>query len=168
MLASPNSIRGLRKTVIVDVLMTIVINALLVPAIPWFIGVKPPVRLGGLDGIVGDLGKATALPVLSMTLLITLGIRARLKSRSIVALPSDTVPWLRAVPRSIVTRALVFTLLAMAVLIPVGSGVCALFCLYPLSEVGFAAVNMGYGVLISMVMTPFITLAAMLDGGGGK
>ena len=73
------SSRKLRRTLAAEVAISILINGFAIPAVIWAVDVAPPKTLGGGDGVIVGLAMATALPVFFMTLLITLGVHARLR-----------------------------------------------------------------------------------------
>jgi len=153
----------LRRTLLGEVAVGVVINALLIPAIMWLADARPPATFGGADGILSAFVKATVFQVFAMTLVLTVVLRLRIRKGAVAAIDSGALPWRRFTPRHVITRAFVFTLAAMATLMPIGVGICALFELYPLSKAAFAAVNVGYGASIGVLVTPFVALAAMAD-----
>jgi hypothetical protein len=155
----PDMRRVLRKEILIGVL----VNALVFPLIIWLSNLQPPATLDGMDGVIASFAKATAAAVFLMTVILTVVWRMRATKETIPAVGARVLAWSRFIPRNVVGRALLFVLAAQATLTPLGIGVCIFFELYPMSKLGFAMVNVCYGVVVGTVVTPFITLAAMAD-----
>jgi hypothetical protein len=156
-----------------EILVGVLFNALVFPYLIWLVNLPPPATLGGPDGVVASLTKATFFAVSLMTIILTMIWRKRAVKGALPRVGADVLAWSRFTPRNIVGRALFFVLLALAMLMPIGVAVCFCFGLYPMTKLSFAAFNVCYGTLIGTVVTPFVTLAAMAKFqtgriGGGK
>jgi hypothetical protein len=153
----------IRRVLIVEILIGVLVNALVFPFIIWLIDLKPPATLNGSDGVIASFTKATVFAVFLMTVILTMVWRARAAKGAVPAVGPRVLAWSKFIPHHVVGRALLFVLAAQATLTPLGVAVCIWFELYPMSKLGFAVVNICYGVLVGSVVTPFITLAAMAE-----
>jgi hypothetical protein len=162
----PRVARGgenLLSVLIREILVGVLFNALVFPYLIWLVNLKPPATLGGPDGVVGSLAKATVFAVSLMTVILTMVWRKKAGRGTVPLVGSAVLVWSRFTPRNIVGRALFFALLALATLAPIGVAVCFLFGLYPMTKLGFAVFNVCYGAVIGTVVTPFVTLVAIGD-----
>jgi len=155
--------KRLRRILVREILVGVLFNALVFPYLIWLVNLPPPAALGGPDGVVASLAKATIFAVSLMTIILTMVWRRNAAKGAIPMVGEDILAWSRLAPRNILVRALFFVLLAMATLMPIGVAVCACLGLYPMTKLSFAAFNVCYGTLIGTVVTPFVTLAAMAE-----
>jgi hypothetical protein len=156
---------SLQRVLIREILVGVLFNALVFPYLIWLVNLRPPASLGGPDGVVASLAKATVFAVSLMTVILTVVWRKKGAAGGAVPMVGSAVrAWARFTPRNIPGRALFFVILALATLTPMGVAACWWFGLYPMTKLGFAAFNVCFGALIGTVVTPFITLAAMFDG----
>lgn len=171
---------ALRRMMLIDTLVGVLVNAGVFPLILWLVRLPPPAGPG--EGLA-DAVKATALPVVLMTFIMTLVLRARFRKAPASAadlIGPLTPAFVRAValrlgapwkPRSssagpfsgVLLRTALFTLLAVIVLAPLRVAVCAALGLYPLSMPGFTLLNVVHGAIIGTLFMPPIILAAMGD-----
>ena len=153
----------IRRVLVAEILIGVLVNALVFPFIIWLIDLRPPATLNGSDGVIASFTKATVSAVFLMTVILTMVWRTRAAKGAVPAVGSRVLAWSKFIPRNVVGRALLFVLAAQATLTPLGVAVCIWFDLYPMSKQGFAVVNICYGVVVGSVVTPFITLAAMAE-----
>lgn len=154
---------GQCRMVRAELSISTMINSLIPAAIIWALNVPPPSDLTGENGLASALVKATALPILVMTPIITLLVRGRLRKGVVNPLRRDAAGWLRFMPRNPLLRGVLLALAGLAVLLPVGLSVGALLAVTPLSRDGLALFNIVYGALIGMAVTPFILFMALTD-----
>ena len=86
-----------RRVLRQETLVSMAINALLPSAIIWLLDVTPPQTLVGEQPLVAAMLPAAGMATLAMTLIVTLIIRARVRSGSLPALDwpaAITTPWL--------------------------------------------------------------------------
>lgn len=159
----PRRGKDLYYVLVREILVGILFNGLVFPYLIWLVNLPPPATLGGPDGVVASLTKATGFAVSLMTLILTLLWRKNAAKGTVPRVGATVLAWSRFTPRNIVGRAMLFVFLALATLMPIGVAVCFHFGLYPMTKLSFAAVNMGYGTLIGTVVTPWVTLAAMAE-----
>jgi hypothetical protein len=69
----------LRRMLMLDTIVGVLVNAGVFPLILWLVHIPPPAGLLGPDGGLADAVKATALPVVLMTPIMTLVLRARFR-----------------------------------------------------------------------------------------
>jgi hypothetical protein len=150
--------------VVREILVGVLFNALVFPYLIWLVNLTPPAALGGPDGVVASLTKATVFAVSLMTVILTMVWRKKAAKGAVPVVGSAIRRWARFAPRNILGRALFFVILSLATLTPIGVAACWWFGLYPMTKLSFAAFNVCFGALIGTVVTPFITLAAMFDG----
>ena len=155
--------KGLPRVLISEILVGILFNGLVFPYLIWLVNLPPPATLGGRDGVVASLTKATGFAVSLMTLILTLVWRKNAAKGTVPSVGTTVLAWSRFTPHNIVGRAMFFVFLALATLMPIGVTVCFYFGLYPMTKLSFAAVNIGYGTLIGSVVTPWVALAAMAE-----
>jgi hypothetical protein len=155
--------RDVRRVLVKETIIGLLVNTLVFPSLLWLVNVPPPQTVGGPDGVVASLAKATAMAVFLMTVIQTLVLRKQGAKGALPAVWPRVLSWSKFAPRNVVARAVLFVLMGMVTLMPIGAAVCVLFDLYPMTKVGFWAVNVGYGVLMGAVVTPVVTLAAMAD-----
>ena len=152
---------GIRRMLLLDLLGALAVNAGVFPILLWQAGLAPPSGPFGAGGGLSDAVKAVAFPVGLMTVIMTLVLRARFRRTPpggvIVPRPFALVP------RNLVLRTTLFIVVAVIVLTPLRLGACVLFGLYPLSELGFSALNVASGIVIALVVMPPIFLAALAD-----
>jgi len=153
----------LPRVLIREILVGVAFNALVFPYLIWLVDLKPPATLGGADGVVANLTKATVFAVSLMTVILTAVWRRNALAGRVPVVGAAVLAWSRFTPHNIAGRALFFVLAALATLAPIGVAVCFWFRLYPMTKPGFAAFNVGYGALVGTVVTPFVTLAAMAE-----
>jgi hypothetical protein len=155
--------KDLPRVLIRETLLGVLFNALVFPCLIWIANLPPPAALGGPDGVVASLIKATGFAVSLMTIILTLVWRQKAAKGGVPSVGANILAWSRFVPRNIIGRALLFVLLGLATLMPIGVAVCFSFGLYPMTKLGFAALNVCYGILMGTVVTPIVTLAAMAE-----
>jgi hypothetical protein len=153
----------LPRVLVREILVGVAFNALVFPYLIWLVDLKPPATLGGADGVVASLTKATVFAVSLMTVILTAVWRRNARKEGVPLIGTGVPAWSRFTPRNIVGRALFFVLAALVTLAPIGVAVCFGFRLYPMTKSGFAAFNVGFGALIGTVVTPFVTLAAIAE-----
>lgn len=153
----------LPRVLVREILVGVLFNALVFPYLIWLVNLQPPATLGGADGVIASLTKATVFAVSLMTAILTAVWRHKSVKGNVPAVGANVLAWSRFVPRNIARRALFFVLAALATLTPIGVAVCFGFGLYPMTKGGFAAFNVCFGALIGTVVTPFVTLAAMAE-----
>jgi hypothetical protein len=146
-----------------EILVGVLFNALVFPYLIWLADLRPPAALGGADGVVSSLTKATVFAVSLMTVILTAVWRRKGIKGNVPVVSAGVLAWSRHIPRNIVGRAFFFVLAALATLAPIGVAVSAGFGLCPMTKQGFAVFNVGFGALIGTVVTPFVTLAAMAE-----
>jgi hypothetical protein len=146
-----------------EILLGVTFNALVFPYLIWLVDLRPPAALGGADGVVATLTKATVFAVSLMTVILTAVWRGKGAKGNIPVVGAAVLAWSRHIPRNIVGRAFFFVLAALATLAPIGVVVSAGFGLCPMTKQGFAVFNVGFGALLGTVVTPFVTLAAMAE-----
>jgi hypothetical protein len=146
-----------------EVLVGVLFNALLFPYLIWLVNLEPPATLGGPDGVIASLTKATVFAVSLMTVILTVVWRKKAIKGGLPVVGTAVLAWSRYIPRNTVARALFFVLAALATLMPIGVAVCFGFGLYPMTKLGFAALNVSFGALIGTTVTPLITLSAIAD-----
>lgn len=147
-----------------ETMVSVAINALIPTAIIWLVGLAPPERLDGETGLLQAMTKASGLATTLMTLVVTLLIRARVRSGAAPALPRASLPTIiRWLPGSVLLRAPVMGLIAVALLVPTGAAFAAAFSLLPLTIGGFVVFNLIYGTIVGLVMTPGVVLRALVD-----
>jgi hypothetical protein len=153
--------KDLRRVLAGETLVGILFDAGVFPYVIWLVNLTPPATLGGPDGVVASLTKATIFAVSLMTIILTVVWRRNVANGTAPRVGAKVFAWSSVVPRNILVRVIFFVLLAMVTLMPVGIAICVLFGLYPMTKLSFAAFNVGYGMLIGTVVTPYVTLAAM-------
>jgi hypothetical protein len=153
----------LRTAVAIEISIGIVIGAIILPSILWFADVLPPAALFGVGGMLMALTLSAFFQVMGTTLMGTLVLRQRVRRGSARSLHHDAYRWLSLIPRNLVGRALIFTLLAVVALVPLGLAVCWALHLYPLSKSQFAALNVVFGAVTAVLATPFVAVSAMTD-----
>jgi hypothetical protein len=153
----------LPRVLVSEILVGVAFNALVFPYLIWRVGLQPPAALGGADGVVASLTKATVFAVSLMTVILTAVWRRKGIKGNVPPVGAAVLAWSRYAPRNIVGRALFFVLAALATLAPLGVAASAGFGLCPMTKLGFAAFNVCFGALIGTVVTPFVTLAAMAE-----
>jgi hypothetical protein len=146
-----------------EILVGVLFNALVFPYLIWLADLQPPAALGGADGVVSSLTKATVFAVSLMTVILTVVWRRKGIKGDIPVVGAVVLAWSRHIPRNIAGRAFFFVLAALATLAPIGVAVSAGFGLCPMTKQGFAVFNVGFGALLGTVVTPFVTLAAMAE-----
>ena len=150
-----------------EILVGVLFNGFVFPYLIWLVNLPPPASMAGADGVVASLTKATIFAVGLMTIILTLVWRGKAAKGTVPSVGTEVLGWSRFIPRSIAGRALVFVLLALVTLTPIGVAVCFWFELYPMTKLSFAAFNVCFGTLIGTVVTPFVTLAAMAENQPG-
>jgi hypothetical protein len=153
----------LPRVLISEILVGVLFNALVFPYLIWLVDLKPPATLGGADGVVASVAKATVFAVSLMTVILTAVWRKKAIKGKIPVLGAAVLAWSRYTPRNIVGRAVFFAFAALATLAPIGVAASVGFGLYPMTKVSFAAFNICFGALLGTVVTPFVTLAAMAE-----
>jgi hypothetical protein len=161
--ASSGAERTLSRVLAANTLVGVVIGALIIPAIIWFLDAPPPTELVGKHGVIVGLTMGAFFQVLGTGIAVTLALRRQVRRGSLHALASETFPWAASLPRNWALRALLLTAFAMALLVPVGLAICAMLHVYPLSKPQYAAFNSLYGALIAILITPVIAVAALSD-----
>lgn len=157
---------GHRAAVRTETLVSIAINALVPTAIIRAVGLAPPRALGGGEGLVQAMAKASGLATLLMTVAITLLVRARVRAGSVPALAHADLPApLRLLPGALPLRAPAMALVAVVVLVPLGALAATLLSILPLDTGGFVGFNLAYGSLVGLTMTPAVVLRALADAG---
>jgi hypothetical protein len=146
-----------------EILVGVLFNALVFPYLIWLVDLQPPAALGGADGVVASLTKATVFAVSLMTVILTAVWRRKGIKGNVPVVGAAVLAWSRFTPRNIVGRVLFFVFAALATLAPLGVAVSAGFGLCPMTKLGFAAFNVCFGALIGTVVTPLVTLAAMAE-----
>ncbi len=76
---------ALRRMMLIDTLIGILVNAGVFPFILWLARLAPPTRAFGASGGLTDAIKATAFPVVLMTIIMTLVLRARFRKHPVTA-----------------------------------------------------------------------------------
>jgi hypothetical protein len=146
-----------------EILVGVAFNALVFPYLIWRVDLQPPAALGGADGVVASLAKATVFAVSLMTVILTAVWRRKAVKGNVPVVGARVLAWSRFIPRNFVGRALFFALAALVTLAPLGVAVSAALGLCPMTRAGFAAFNVCFGALLGTVVTPFVTLAAMAE-----
>lgn len=154
----------LTRVLVREILIGVLFNAFVFPYLLWLVDLKPPATLGGADGVIASLAKATVFAVSLMTVILTAVWRKKAIKGNVPGVGPVVLAWSKYTPRSIVGRAFFFVLAALATLAPIGVAVSVGFELYPMTKAGFAAFNVCFGALIGTIVTPFVTLAAIAEG----
>ena len=156
--------RSLAHVLAAETLVGIVIGAVIIPTIIWFLDVPPPTELLGKHGVILGLFMGTLFQVLGTGIAVTLILRKRVQHGSLRALEPLAYPWTLRLPQGWLLRALLITACALVILAPAGLATCALFHLYPLSKPQFATLNSIYGAVVAILVTPVVAVAALCDG----
>lgn len=161
--ASNGAGRSLPHVLAAETLVGVVIGALIIPAIIWLLDAAPPTDLVGKHGVIVGLLMGTFFQVFGTGIAVTLVLRNRVRRGSLHALAPQAFPWAGRLPRNWALRALLLTVFALALLVPVALAICAIFHVYPLSKAHFAALNSLYGALVAILITPVVAVAALSD-----
>lgn len=148
-----------------ETVVSTLINAVVPPAIVWFLKVPPPQALLGPHSILGAIVPASGLATLVMTLIITLIVRRRVASGQVQAFvwpQAERGAW-RFIPEGLVLRALVLAITAIVLLVPVTFVIFAVAHILPLSRIGALISNIVFGAAVGLTMTRFIVLPALAD-----
>ena len=154
-----------RRVLRQETLVSMAINALLPSAIIWLLDVTPPQTLVGEQPLVAAMLPAAGMATLAMTLILTLIIRARVRSGSLPALdwPAAERGTMRFIPASLPLRAVALGLLAIVLLVPTGLAVAAQLPILPFDKIHFLLFNLLFGAIVGLVMARFVVLPALAD-----
>lgn len=155
--------RALSRVLAANTLVGAVIGALIIPAMIWFLDAPPPIELVGKHGVLVGLTLGAFFQVFATGIAVTLALRKQVRRGSLHPLAPEAFPWATRLPRNCALRALLLAAFALALLVPAGLAICAMFHLYPLSKPQFAAFNSIYGALIAILITPVVAVAALSD-----
>ena len=155
---------GQRNTVRNETLVSVVLNALVPAAIIRFVALPGPLALAGDDGLWSAMLKGAGLATFMMTLVVTLIVRARVRKGGVAALAAVDLPAVvRLLPRFVLLRAAMMAVVAVIVLVPIGTAAASAAHILPLGLDGFALFNIAFGALSGLTMTPAVVLRALAD-----
>ena len=146
-----------------EIAISTVINAVIIPVLLWLAPIPPPLELWGANGVAASLVKGTIIPVLLMSTLITFLLRKRVTKMNLAPLDRSATPfaWLGGLPSLPPLRAVIFVLAALVTVMPVSLAVAGALKTYPMTEPSFFLFNVVYGVVIALMVTPFVVLAVL-------
>ena len=151
---------------VIDTAVAIVVNALVFPLLLLAAGLPPPQTMLGAGGALPDAVLATACPVVLMTILMTLVLRARFK-RQVPADAHSLLPRFPRLPAAVIVRSFALAIVALVLLVPVRLTVIESLGLLPMNRMSHFFLNMVHGCLIGIVFMTVIfvgTLAEFRDG----
>lgn len=150
-----------RRMLIIDTLVAIFVNAVIFPVLLRAL-VPPPQAMLGQAGAVLDATLATVCPVLLMTILMTIVLRARFARQ----LPADSdIALLRVLrlPTPVFLRSVTLALAALALLLPLRLAVIWALGMLPMNIASHFALNMFHGCLIALIFMPIIFLGTLAE-----
>ena len=156
-------LRRRRQLLVIEIIIGIIVAGGIAPTIVWLCGATPPTGLGGGGGFIADAAKSTIPAIFLMTVCVTTQLRMRGRAGLLGPLTRPESRWLGYVPKGMLPRALLYTVIALATFAPLRALVCWLLDLRDLTPGEFALLNVIYGVFQGILVTPFIVLAAMAD-----
>lgn len=147
-----------------ETIISVAINALIPTAIIWVVALTPPARFDGDDGLWSAMTKASGLATLLMTFIVTMLVRGRVRAGVVPSLAQQNLPLpLRLLPSVAVLRAVITGIVAVVVLVPIGTLAAQVLGLLPLTIGGFVVFNLVFGTLVGLTMTPLVVLRALAD-----
>jgi hypothetical protein len=152
----------MRRMLVIDTIVAIFVNAIVFPVGLRAAGLAPPQAMLGTQGALVDGALATICPIVLMTILMTLVLRARFHRR----LPERSaivVPWAAIVPRPIVLRSLMLAMAGLIVLLPLRLLVIWGLGLLPMTSATHFLLNIAYGSMIGLMFLPMIFSATLAE-----
>ena len=150
----------MRTMLVIDTIVAIFVNAVVFPVGLRLAGLAPPQTMTGGQGALIDGTLATLCPIVLMTILMTLVLRARFRRQP----PAyAALGWARAVPRQIVVRSLFLVATGLIVLLPLRLLAIRALGLLPMTSATHFILNMAYGCAIGLIFLPVIFLATAAE-----
>ncbi len=156
-----------RRMLIVDTLVAILVNAVVFPVGLHLAGLSPPASLLGSQGAVLDATLATICPIVLMTILMTLVLRARF-NRQLPAGSDATLRRRSLTPPHVLLRAIILAIIGLLFLMPVRVALIWALGLLPMDGRSHFLLNLLYGVVIGLVFMPIIFIETLSDFGGAR
>lgn len=150
-----------KRYVRTETFFSIVLNMAVSALFVWIVfRGQSEIGLWGMNGLAFDLVPTTFMITLMTTIALTLITRKRVRNNKVAAITS---PSLRGVPRFFLLRALLFAIVATAVLVPAMTGLLHLMQVTPVSYSWAMVFKLIYGGLLAVLITPLILIAALRD-----
>ncbi|WP_298283565.1 hypothetical protein [Novosphingobium sp.] len=154
-----------RRFIAMELAIGTVLGAVL-PAITMYFTMDPfPMAVSGPDGLLWFMAKNAFGMGTVMTLLMTLGVRLRVRKGTVPALPSsrESHGLLRIVPHSVLARAVLFGLAALA-----GPGLASIiaasaFAGESVDRLPFTFIMAAASALTALFLIPAILICALTD-----
>jgi hypothetical protein len=147
---------------VVDTAVAIVVNALVFPLLLLAAGLPPPRAIFGADGALLDAVLATICPVVLMTILMTLVLRARFR-RQVPADAHGLLPRFPRLPAAVIIRSFALAIVALVLLVPVRLTVIESLGMLPMNTKSHLFLNMFHGCLIGIVFMTVIFVGTLAE-----
>ena len=151
-----------QRMIVIDTGVALFVNAIVFPFGLLAAGLPPPQTMLGPNGALLDAALATACPVILMTILMTLVLRARFRRQ----LPADAGAYLARssrTPARMILRSITLALIALAFLVPLRLVIIWALGLLPMDSRSHLALNIFHGCLIGLAFMPIIFLETLAD-----
>ena len=152
----------MRRMLIIETLIAIFVNAIVFPVGLRTAGLVPPPTMTGPHGALIDGVLATVCPIVLMTIVMSLVLRARFRRRPVSPWTATSFP-IAAVPRQIVARAIFLAGAGLLVLLPLRLLAIRLLGLLPMTGTSHFMLNGVYGCAIGAIFMPVILLATAAE-----
>lgn len=153
------------KTLRQEMVVSLLFNAVIIPLILWLLGAPAPQTLFGPGTVLAALVPGAAAATFMMTIVVTTIVRARVSKGSLPAYdwPHSEQGMYRFVPENLLLRAMMLAGVAAITLVPTWLVAVAASGLLPFTKIEAAALNVLYGITVSLLMTRAIVLSALAD-----
>jgi len=150
-----------RKLLAREALVSAVINVVLSGGIAWArFGHQPRIPVWGTSGLLLDAVPSTALPVLLMSVALTLIVRQRLKQSPVMV---DGPTLVTCLPKSLPMRALALALLSTLLLVAISGFVFTLFGTQWVSTISTMTIKCVQAAVIGLILGPIIVVRTLYE-----
>lgn len=153
-----------RRYLKIETAINAFVNAVISALFAWlFFRNVPVVPLWGEMGMAVDLIPTVFMITLVPAIPMSLVTRRRVRSRIVAPIDRRDFPMLSLLPGNVVLRAILLALAATIVLVPLTVTILWVLGIFEMGFAPFVAFKIAYGVLVSLVTTPVVLLAALSD-----